>query len=65
MVAEKSLHLFGLVRREIIEDHMDGLLARLMGDQLGEEGDELGRGMSLSGAPQDVAGSRIERRLER
>ncbi len=29
MVAEKSLHLFGLVRREIIEDHIDGLLARL------------------------------------
>jgi hypothetical protein len=31
------------VRRKVVSDHMDLLAVRLIGDDIGEEGDELGR----------------------
>ena len=54
MLAQKRLHGFGLVCREIVEDHVDVLLARLMGHEVGEKGNALGRGMPVSGAPEHV-----------
>jgi hypothetical protein len=32
-----------LVRRKVVSDHMDLFAVRLIGDDIGEEGDELGR----------------------
>lgn len=65
MVAQERLHLLGFMRREIVEDHMHLLPARLMGHEFGQERDELGRGMPLRGASQHRATAGLERRIER
>jgi len=43
---EELLHPFGLVGREVVGNEMNLLAARLIGDQLGEEGHKLLAGVT-------------------
>ena len=54
-----------LVSREVVGDHMDLFAARLVDHDVGEEGDELRRGMSLGGLAQHLAGLGVEGGIER
>jgi hypothetical protein len=60
MSDEKRLHPFGLVRREVIGDHMDLFVFGLVGDDVGEKRDELRRGVALCGLAQYLAGLGVE-----
>jgi hypothetical protein len=65
MVPQERLDLFGLVRREIIEDHMNRLPPRSMRREVGQERDELGRRVPFGGTAEDLSRSRVERRIKR
>ena len=56
MCAKESLDQFGLVSREIIRNDVDFCGARLMGGNIGQEGHELGRGMTRRCLAQDFTG---------
>src|SRR6218665_2545195 len=60
MLTEERVNQRGLVCREVVDDDVDFLAARLMGHDVGEEGDELGRGMPRGGLAQHFAGLGIE-----
>lgn len=54
-----------LVGREIVSDHMDFFAARLVHDDVGQEGHELGGGMPLGGLAQHLARFGVEGGVER
>jgi hypothetical protein len=51
MRRQELLDQVGLVGQEIIRDHVDLRAARLVDHQIGEEGDELGRGVRVAVSP--------------
>ena len=51
--------------REVIGDHVDLFAARLIGDDIREERDELGRGVPSGRLSQDFTGLGIERSVQR
>ena len=65
MVGEEVIDALGLMRRKVIDDHVDLALGRLSGDQSGQEGDELFAGVVGGGLTDDLAGASIERGIER
>src|SRR6218665_3372145 len=65
MLTEERVNQLGLVCREVVDDDVNFLAARLMGHDLGEEGDELGRGMPRGGLAQHFTGLGIERGVQR
>ena len=65
MLGQEGGDLPGLVRRQVVEDDMQGLPPRLLCDQRGQEGDKRGRGMALDRLAQDVPGAGIEGRIKR
>lgn len=65
MVVQEGVHLLGLMRREIVEDDVQRLPPRLMGHQVGQERDELRRGVSFGGTPEHRAAASLERGIER
>src|SRR6218665_4214598 len=60
MWSEDCVNQFGLVCREVVDDGVNFLAARLMGHDVGEAGDELGRGMPRGGLAQHFTGLGIE-----
>src|SRR6218665_2599287 len=60
MLTEERINQLGLVCREVVDDYVNFLAARLMGHDVGEEGDELGRGMPRGGLAQHFPGLGIE-----
>lgn len=65
MRGEEGIDQLGLVGREVVGDHMDLFAARLMGDDVGQKGDEFGRRMSCGGLAEDFAGLGIEGGVQR
>ena len=65
MCAEEGIDLLGLVRREVIGDHMNLLALGLVGHDVGEEGDELGRGVARGGFAQHLTGLGVKGGIER
>lgn len=53
---QELAHTLGLVRREVVGDDVDFFAARLIGHEVGEKRDELGRGMALGGLAQHLPG---------
>jgi hypothetical protein len=47
VLAEELFDQLGLVRREVVGDHMDLLALGLVRHDVGEEGDELGRRVAV------------------
>ena len=54
-----------LVSRKVISDHMDFFASGLMGDDIGEESDEFGRGVSCGGLTEHLTSFGVESRIER
>ena len=65
MGMQEGLDMGGLVRREIVEDHVNLLAAWLMRHDVGEERDELSGGMACGRSPEHLTGLRVECRVER
>jgi hypothetical protein len=65
MSIQELLHSASLVRREVVEDHVDLSPSGLRSDQLREEGDELIAGVALNGLAVDLSAERVERGVER
>ncbi len=65
MGLQEGVDVFGLMRGEIVEDDVDRDVTPLMGHDVGQEGDELGRRVPFGGASEHLAGARIERGVER
>ena len=63
MSLEEVFNRLALVRREVISDHVDLFAARLIGHEVAEEGDELGRRVACCGLAQHLTGPGIERRV--
>lgn len=62
---QELLDLLGLVRRQVVGDDVDLLALGLVGHEVGEEGDELGRGVSRGGLAQHLAGLGVEGCVQR
>ena len=62
---EKVFHGLTLVSREVVCDHMDFFATSLVGDDIGEEGNELGRGMTCRSLAKNLARFSVERRVQR
>src|SRR6218665_427108 len=65
MLTEERVNRLGLVCREVVDDDVNFLAARLMGHDVGEEGDELGRGMPRGGLAQHFTSLGIEGGVQR
>ena len=65
MRLEELFHLPGLVGGEIVGDDMDFFATGLVDDDIGEEGDELGRSVPRRSLAQHLSGLGIEGRVER
>ena len=65
MRSEERIDLLGFVGREVVSDDMDLLAAWLVGDNVREEGDELGRRVPGGRLAQDFAGLGVERGVQR
>ena len=57
VLGEELLDLLRLVRRQVVGDHVDLLVPGLVGDDVGEEGDELCRGGAHGRLGKNLAGS--------
>ena len=57
--------LFGLVRRQVVGDHVDLLGRRLVDDDVCQEGDELRRSVPRRSFAQHLAGFGVERGVQR
>ena len=62
---EEIFDRVALVGREVVGDYMDFFAARLVDHDVGQEGDELGGRVALSGLAQYLAGLGIEGGVER
>ena len=60
VLAQELLDLLGLVRREVVGDHMDLLALGLVGHDVGKEGNELGRRVTLGCLAEDLASLGVE-----
>ena len=65
MCSKESRDQFGLVSREIIRNDVDFCGARLMGGNIGQEGHELGRGMTRRCFAQDFTGLDVKGSVQR
>ena len=65
MFGQKILNPLGLVRREVVGDHMDLLASGLVRHEVSEEGHELLRGVACSRPAQDLSALRVEGGIER
>src|SRR6218665_2054013 len=65
MLTEEPVNQRGLVCREVVDDDVNFLAARLMGHDASEEGGELGRGMPRGGLAQHFTSLGIEGGLQR
>ena len=63
MSIHKVVDLSRLMGREIVGYHVDLFAARLIGHEVAEEGDELGRSVACCGLAQHLTGLGIERRV--
>jgi hypothetical protein len=62
---EEFGNAFGFVGREVIDDGVNGFSRRLGGDQLAQESDKLGAGVTLGRFANDLAISGFQRGVER
>jgi len=65
MFAQKLLHALGLVRRQVVGDHIDLLAGRLMRHDVAQKRYELLSGVSRRGLAEHLSGLRVERRVLR
>src|SRR5437867_4842942 len=65
MRGQKLIDALGLVRREVVGDHMNLLAARLVDHDVSEEGDEFCRCVSLGGLAQYLASLGVEGGVQR
>src|ERR1700751_3224992 len=65
MRLEELPGLGGLMRREIVDDHVDLFTAGLVDHDVSEEGDKLRRGVPRSGASQHLSGLGVKGGIER
>ena len=63
--AQEQLDEFGLMGGEIVGDDMDLFTLRLRTHQVGEEGHELGAGMTIGGFADDSSSRGIQCRIQR
>ena len=63
--AQEQLDAFGLMGGEIVGDDMDLFTLRLRTHQVGEEGHELGAGMTIGGFADDGSSGGIQCRIQR
>jgi len=63
--AQKLLNGFSFMSRKVVGDDMNMGFGGLSSDHLGEELHELGAGVTVSCLSQDLAGGRIQGRIER
>ena len=65
VLGEERIDSLGLVRREVVGDHMDLFALALVHHEVGQKRDELRRGVTLSGLAQHLAGLGVERCVQR
>src|ERR1700691_46554 len=65
MVLKEVLDRLTLVRRKVVSDHMDLFAPGLIGDDIGEKGDEFGGCVSGGGLTEHLTGFGIESRIQR
>ena len=65
MGAQKSLNGCSFMSRKVVGDDMNMGFSGLSGDHLGEKLHELGAGVTVSCLSQDLAGGRVQGRIER
>jgi hypothetical protein len=65
MGAQKSLNGGSFMSRKVVGDDMNMGFSGLSGDDLGEKLHELGAGVTGSGLSEDLAGGRVQGRIER
>ena len=65
MSCEELLNGPGLVGREVVGDEMERFAARLIGDDLGEQGDQLLAGLTLGSFAYHFAMARVKRGVPR
>ncbi len=65
MCSEKLIDFLGLVRREIVCNHMDLFALRLVRDEIRQKCHKLGRGVAFSRLAEDIAGLGIEGCVQR
>ena len=61
--SEELVHPLGFVRREVVGDDVDLFALGLVGYDVSQEGDKLGRGVTLGSLAQDLTGLGVERRI--
>jgi hypothetical protein len=60
MSLEEVFNRLALVRREVVSDYVDLFPARLIGHEVAEEGDELGRRVAWCGLAQHLCRFKVE-----
>ena len=65
ILGEECIDPPGLMRREVISDHANLFAVGLVGHEIGQEGDKLGRGVAGSGLAQHRARFGVERGVQR
>ena len=65
MGAQKSLNGCSFMSRKVVGDDMNMGFSGLSGDHLGEKLHELGAGVTVSCLSQDLAGGRVQGRIEK
>lgn len=65
VLAQEGVDASRLVRREVVGDDVNGLTRRLLHHEVGQEGDELGRGVVGRRLAQHCAGPGIESCVQR
>ena len=65
MIGEELPDSLGLVRRQVVGDNVNLLVRWLVSQQVGQESHELFAGVSCSSFAQNLAGFRIQGRIER
>ena len=64
MSVEEVFDRLALVSRQVVGDHVDFFAARLIGNNVSEEGYELCRGVARCGLAKNLTGFGIEGRVE-
>ena len=65
MVSKKTLNSISLMRRKIVQNHMNLFFVRLARNNVGEKGDKLGAGMTLCGLTQDLTALGVKSSIKR
>src|ERR1700752_2134692 len=65
MISKETLNSIRLMRRKIVQNHMNLFFVRLARDNVGEKGDKLRAGMTLCGLTQDFTALGVKGSIKR